>query len=311
MKNNETLNNWIKDPQLVNDVSGVSVLLNEHSINNYDRAQKNFYEEMNKEEDNNAKDTMIPQRNETLANRIWRAVRLPHAIAGKSSQIDFFDRYINSALRNRNGDTISILEIGTFSGTPATDLILKHVGKVKYLGVDIALTPLIKLNKKFDALDATDFHLVCDTILSDNFKESTFDLIIGRGVLHHFDREQKPVLAQQIYRLLKPGGKAIFVEPLNTNPFLIAARSLTKVARPNLIWEHPFSKNELQEFCDKFDFSNLEFRDGFRLLALPLAPLGKPYQVFSNFFANFDKIISKWKVFRPLFTKSFMVFERS
>jgi SAM-dependent methyltransferase len=46
---------------------------------------------------------------------------------------------------------------------------------------------------------------------------NTFDLVFGNGVLHHFDIE---LSAREILRVLKPGGVAIFREPLGENRLL-------------------------------------------------------------------------------------------
>lgn len=46
---------------------------------------------------------------------------------------------------------------------------------------------------------------------------NTFDLVFGCGVLHHLDIE---ISAHQILRILKPGGVAIFREPLGENQLL-------------------------------------------------------------------------------------------
>ena len=48
-------------------------------------------------------------------------------------------------------------------------------------------------------------------------KNDSFDIIFGKGVLHHIDAA---LGAPEIYRLLKPGGKAAFSEPLGMNPIL-------------------------------------------------------------------------------------------
>ena len=48
-----------------------------------------------------------------------------------------------------------------------------------------------------------------------------FDVVFGTAVLHHLDPE---VAAPELRRVLKSGGKAVFAEPLGTNPLLRFAR---------------------------------------------------------------------------------------
>ena len=50
-----------------------------------------------------------------------------------------------------------------------------------------------------------------------SYSDSTFDLVFGNAVLHHL---HIPTSAREIYRVLKPGGVAIFREPLGENRLL-------------------------------------------------------------------------------------------
>jgi ubiquinone/menaquinone biosynthesis C-methylase UbiE len=71
-----------------------------------------------------------------------------------------------------------------------------------------------------------------DFILMDahdlQFEDGTFDFVFGDAILHHLNIG--PAL-DEIYRVLKPNGKILFVEPLDINPVGKLVRSLTKKAR--------------------------------------------------------------------------------
>jgi len=54
-----------------------------------------------------------------------------------------------------------------------------------------------------------------------DFPAETFDWVLGFGVLHH---TELAVLGAEVRRVLKPGGKALFREPLGANPVLEFAR---------------------------------------------------------------------------------------
>ena len=56
------------------------------------------------------------------------------------------------------------------------------------------------------------------------FDANTFDLAIGFAILHHL--EMTPALAE-LHRVLKPGGRALFAEPLASNPAIRLYRWLT------------------------------------------------------------------------------------
>jgi SAM-dependent methyltransferase len=53
------------------------------------------------------------------------------------------------------------------------------------------------------------------------FADGTFDCIWGNAILHHLDLERS---AEEIHRVLVPGGRAVFCEPWGSNPLLQAAR---------------------------------------------------------------------------------------
>jgi SAM-dependent methyltransferase len=54
------------------------------------------------------------------------------------------------------------------------------------------------------------------------FPDASFDLAVGKAVLHHLD----PVAgAAELARVLKPNGRAAFSEPLGMNPLLVFARA--------------------------------------------------------------------------------------
>jgi SAM-dependent methyltransferase len=53
------------------------------------------------------------------------------------------------------------------------------------------------------------------------FPDASFDVVIGKAVLHHLD----PVAgSRELARVLVPGGRATFSEPLGTNPLVVFAR---------------------------------------------------------------------------------------
>ena len=57
-----------------------------------------------------------------------------------------------------------------------------------------------------------------------DYPDDRFDLSIGFAILHHLDLE---LSLAELYRVLKPGGVAYFVEPLGSNPLINLYRRLT------------------------------------------------------------------------------------
>ena len=60
------------------------------------------------------------------------------------------------------------------------------------------------------------------------YDDQTFDLVVGDGILHHLELSRA---LREVHRVLAPGGRALFREPLLDNPLLKVFRRLTPAAR--------------------------------------------------------------------------------
>ncbi len=57
-----------------------------------------------------------------------------------------------------------------------------------------------------------------------------FDVVVGKAILHHLD---VALAGAELRRVLRPGGRAAFAEPLGTNPLLTFARDHLPYAHKN------------------------------------------------------------------------------
>lgn len=57
-----------------------------------------------------------------------------------------------------------------------------------------------------------------------DYEDGRFDIVFGFAILHHLDLDKA---LKELYRVIKPGGYAIFAEPLEGNPGLKIYRRLT------------------------------------------------------------------------------------
>ncbi len=87
-----------------------------------------------------------------------------------------------------------------------------------------------------------------------DYPDASFDICFGFAILHHLDLE---LAIPEMKRVLKPGGIALFAEPLQGNPLLRLYRRLTPQFRtPD---ERPMM---IREFPDVFDgFSDIRHKE--------------------------------------------------
>ncbi|MEM1063476.1 MAG: class I SAM-dependent methyltransferase [Planctomycetota bacterium] len=77
------------------------------------------------------------------------------------------------------------------------------------------------------------------------FEDESFDLVFGSGIIHHLDVKKS---VSEVSRVLRPGGIAIFREPLGHNVLINKYRDRTPDARtPD---EHPLLKPDF-DFADR------------------------------------------------------------
>jgi SAM-dependent methyltransferase len=97
------------------------------------------------------------------------------------------------------------------------------------------------------------------------YPDDSFDLIVGNAIIHHLDVRRALV---ELRRILRPGGRAVFNEPLAHNPLLRLGRRLTPSARtPD---EHPLTVEDWR-LCTEV-FPSCAHRE-VELTSIPLMPL--------------------------------------
>ncbi|HAI12309.1 MAG TPA: hypothetical protein DCM28_11435 [Phycisphaerales bacterium] len=83
------------------------------------------------------------------------------------------------------------------------------------------------------------------------FEGQTFDHIIGYAALHHIPMEG---LAQQVYDRLKPGGSAVFAEPVINSQLLYKIRKMIPYSFfEDTDDETPLNDNDINAFAKPFD----------------------------------------------------------
>ena len=127
----------------------------------------------------------------------------------------------------KNVRELRVLDLGCGHGEQSI-ILLERGARVS--GIDISqryIDDAIQSAKKACySAEQYDFRIMDAHSL--DFPDQEFDVVIGRGILHHLDLV---VSLKEIRRVLKIGGRALFQEPLSANPILRMFRILTPYAR--------------------------------------------------------------------------------
>ncbi len=120
------------------------------------------------------------------------------------------------------------------------------------------------------------------------FKNEQFDIILGRGILHHLDIA---VALEEIKRVLTRSGIAVFIEPLGINPVISLYRVLTPSSRTKD--EHPFRSRDLEIVQRKFNSGACRYYFLMTLIPIVMKPFLKKINRFEDVFNSFHKYDQK------------------
>jgi SAM-dependent methyltransferase len=155
-----------------------------------------------------------------------------------------------------------ILEYGCGTGSHAF-LLAKKGARVT--GIDISDVAVEKARRQTEAEQIKGLDFVVMNAEELTFEDNTFDLICGTAILHHLDLTKA---FSELARTLKPGGRAVFVEPLGHNPVINLYRRLTPGIRtPD---EHPLLMRDFKLARRWFDKVDIRCFHLFTLCAVPL-----------------------------------------
>ncbi len=82
------------------------------------------------------------------------------------------------------------------------------------------------------------------------FPGDSIDIVFGIAILHHLDLK---LVSREVYRVLRPGGRAIFQEPVRNSAVVRFLRSLIPYHAPDISpYERPLTDRELEVFAARF-----------------------------------------------------------
>lgn len=179
-----------------------------------------------------------------------------------------------------------VLEYGCGPGTYSFSLAKNGADVV---GIDISEVAIDQAQasaKEKGVEESTDFLVMDAEDLS--FPDESFDVVCGRSIIHHLEVDKS---FSEVSRVLKPSGKAIFLEPLGYNPFINLFRRMTPDLRT--VDEHPLLKSDFNTAQKYFERAEIYYFDMSTLLSVPF--LSTPISSFCiKILRFFDKLVFRF-----------------
>ena len=148
------------------------------------------------------------------------------------------------------GDVAGLRIVDFGCGSGANTVLLANRGAHVW-GVDIS-EDLIRLARR--RLEVNGRAGTADFIVASAhdlpFPDGSIDIVFGIAILHHLDLQ---LVSQEVHRVLRPGGRAIFQEPVRNSKVIRFVRSLIPYKAPDVSpFERPLTDPELEQFGRPF-----------------------------------------------------------
>jgi ubiquinone/menaquinone biosynthesis C-methylase UbiE len=229
------------------------------------------------QEDDAVMDTKQQREQEFHDKAFAEATRAPlwgiYTIADSSTRA-FRDKLLAEGVEGKR-----VLEFGSGASVQAF-FLAQHGAEV--VGIDIspvaveqgrehAIAEGLQERVTFEVMDAEQLE----------FPDDSFDLVCGSSVIHHLDLSRAYA---EMARVLRPGGSAIFLEPLGHNPLINAYRKRTPQYRT--ADEHPLLLGDLDAAQGHFQAVESEY---FHLSSLAAVPL-RETRAFPRLVNGLDRV---------------------
>ena len=148
------------------------------------------------------------------------------------------------------GDVSGLRIVDFGCGSGANTVLLANRGAHVW-GVDIS-ADLIKLARRRLEVNgrAGSAEFIVASAHDLPFPDGSIDIVFGIAILHHLDLA---LVSKEVHRVLRPGGRAIFQEPVRNSKLIRFVRSLIPYKAPDVSpFERPLTDQELQGFSRPF-----------------------------------------------------------
>ncbi len=170
--------------------------------------------------------------------------------------------HLEQAMLARLGsiDGLRVLDLGCGAGE-MTLFLAARGAHVTALDISPGMLELAR-NRIDSALPEADVEFVAAPAEDTGLEGGSVDLVVGKWILHHIDVE---AAAHEIKRVLRPGGRGVFIENSADNPVLTFSRARLAgrfgIPRYGTQDEHPLSEREYALLSYVFSKFSLWFPD--------------------------------------------------
>ena len=223
-----------------------------------------------------------------------------------------FENIFYKAIHNSKEDFLDFLKINS----PNSEILdygcgvgaflekVANLNPKKIIGIDISEVSIEKAKKLVNGKQSK-IELFVDNCENTKFNDNTFDVIYGTGILHHLNFS---LCLNELLRILKPGGKFLFIEPLGTNPFINFYRKLTPKARSED--EHPLVEKDFELIQNKFKKVVINYYGFLTLIFFPFYSDPAKSLVF-KLLRNMDQFLFKFNFFKKLAWSVLIIAEKN
>lgn len=216
-------------------------------------------------------------------NKFLSQIRMKWQGPGTPFQ-DYYINVLKQLLNDLKGK--KVLEFGIGPNHPVSFHIAKECQE--YTVVDLAESRIKRYANKLKTNNINNVQYIVGDIMKVNLPLNHYDVVAGFGVIHHI-KDIKKIMAR-VKNLLRKSGYGVFFDPLDTEPFIMFFRFVTRPFRPNLKWEYPLKPRCIMTIKSIFPDHKLIYMNAFAKLSLPFALMSQSKYVFKKVFNLFNSI---------------------
>jgi len=188
-----------------------------------------------------------------------------------------------------------VLDCGCGVGNLSAYLVMRDA-RVKGFDISSEMVKVARANAEKNGTNEK-CNFLCCSFEDLPYRDISFDLAVGSYVLHHVDIE---LAVRELHRVLKPGGRAVFIETWGKNPLLVWAGKYLAgrfgIAKYGTKYEHPITTVDIKKMRKIFSQVYLEFPEFifFKKAATNVFRWKKNLKFITDILVRMDNFVTHW-----------------